>query len=83
MHIAVFPYTAWLSVCIYHMMEPLIRSVNFIVLELCIAAASNMYELPLQALGESVLRKALEELQVWGLERRFTLYKYTSVAGTK
>ena len=38
---------------------------------------------PLQALGESVLRKALEELQVWGLERRFTLYTYSSTAGTK
>ncbi len=37
----------------------------------------------LQALGESVIRKALEELQVWGLERRFTLYSYSSTAGTK
>lgn len=35
-----------------------------------------------QALGESVIRKALEELQVWGLERRFTLYKFSSTAGT-
>jgi len=36
-----------------------------------------------QALGESVIRKALEELQVWGLDRRFTLYSYSSTAGTK
>ena len=37
----------------------------------------------MQALGESVIRKALEELQVWGLERRFTLHTYSSTAGTK
>ena len=37
----------------------------------------------LQALGESVIRKALEELQIWGLERRFTLYQYTSTADTR
>ena len=37
----------------------------------------------LQALGESVLRKALDELQVWVLERRFTLHSYSSTAGTK
>lgn len=37
----------------------------------------------LQALGESVIRKALEELQVWGLECRFSLYQYSSTAGTK
>ena len=36
-----------------------------------------------QAVGESAIRKALEELQIWGLERRFTLYQYSSTAGTK
>ena len=37
----------------------------------------------LQALGESVIRRALEELQVWGLEKRFVMYTYNSTAGTR
>ncbi|KAL0047749.1 hypothetical protein WJX82_010930, partial [Trebouxia sp. C0006] len=45
--------------------------------------AEDINALNAQALGESVIRKALEELQVWGLERRFTLYSYSSTAGTK
>ncbi|DBA90074.1 TPA: hypothetical protein ACH3X2_004335 [Trebouxia sp. C0005] len=45
--------------------------------------AEEIKALNAQALGESVIRKALEELQVWGLERRFTLYSYSSTAGTK
>lgn len=44
---------------------------------------ANWLPIHLQALGESVIRKALEELQVWGLERRFTLYQYSSTAGSK
>ena len=40
-------------------------------------------DLLLQALGESVLRRALEEVQVWGLEKRFVMYTYSSTAGTR
>ena len=42
-----------------------------------------MIKLDLQALGESVLRRALEELQVWGLERKFVTFQHTSTAGTR
>ena len=35
----------------------------------------------MQAAGEAVLRSALQELQVWGLERKFALITYTPVAG--
>ena len=35
----------------------------------------------IQAAGEAVLRSALQELQVWGLERKFALITYTPVAG--
>ncbi|KAL3130926.1 hypothetical protein ABBQ38_000251 [Trebouxia sp. C0009 RCD-2024] len=47
------------------------------------ACAEKVKALNAQALGESVIRKALEELQVWGLECRFSLYQYSSTAGTK
>ncbi|KAK9815706.1 hypothetical protein WJX72_008353 [[Myrmecia] bisecta] len=44
------------------------------------AAAEEIKALDAQAQAEGILRKALEELQVWGLERRFSLSRYASPA---
>ena len=44
-------------------------------------ASEDIKELDSQAQGESVLRKALDELNVWGYDRSFTLTEHVSTAG--